>query len=199
MTSLEHRRSAWREQWEARHSASGGVLGPAAAVLIENEHFLPRQGRALDLACGSGRNALWLAGQGLETHAWDWSASALRHLREAARQRGLAVATAERDVFAHPPAPCSFDVIVVSHFLDRGLAEPLMAALRPQGLLFYQTFTKERVGAGGPCNERFLLQPNELLHLFAALRILVYREEGQVGDVGRGFRNEALLVAQRAQ
>jgi tellurite methyltransferase len=186
-----------RERWEARHRNAPALPVFPARVLAENAHLLPRQGVALDLACGSGANALRLADAGLETHAWDWSPTALERVQESARDRGLSLITAEKDVVMTPPVPASFDVIVVAHFLDRELAAPLVAALRPGGLLFYQTFTQERIGGSGPTSERFLLRPNELLQLFAALRVLVYREEGCVGDVKRGFRNEALLVGQK--
>ncbi|MFU8833506.1 MAG: SAM-dependent methyltransferase, partial [Wenzhouxiangella sp.] len=65
------------------------------------------------------------------------------------------------------------------------------------GLLFYETFTREKVDDAGPSNPDFLLAPNELLHLFSPLRLLAYREEGVVGDAGRGLRNVAYLVGRR--
>jgi tellurite methyltransferase len=196
--SMQKPSTSRRERWEVRHRNATPLPGYPARVLTENAHLLPRQGVALDLACGSGANALGLADAGLETHGWDWSPTALERLRRAARDRGLAVVTAERDVVSAPPSPASFDVIVVAHFLERRLAAPLVAALRPKGLLFYQTFTRERVDGAGPTSECFLLRPNELLQLFAPLRILVYREEGRVGNLQRGLRNEALLVGQKA-
>jgi tellurite methyltransferase len=103
-----------------------------------------------------------------------------------------------RDVVACPPRAESFDVIVVSRFLERALAPALIAALRPAGLLFYQTFTQSTVGdPKGPMNPDYRLAPQELLRLFQPLRLRVYREEGSVGDTTRGWRNEALLVAQK--
>ena len=64
-------------------------------------------------------------------------------------------------------------------------------------MIFYQTFTKLRVTEGGPRNPHFLLEDNELLHLFAALKVRVYREEGLLGELDSGFRNEAMLIAQK--
>ena len=95
-----------------------------------------------------------------------------------------------------PPEADSFDVVVVSHFLERGLIQLLRQALRPQGLLFYQTFTQARVSERGPSNPEFRLRDNELLQLCNGMRILVYREEGLVGDLEQGFRDLALVVAQ---
>ena len=101
-------------------------------------------------------------------------------------------------MLVHPPDPDSFDVICVGHFLERSLCPKIAAALRPGGLLFYQTFTEERVDDGGPGNPAFRLGCNELLRLFPDLVVRLYREEGRVGDMTRGFRNRAQLIAQRA-
>ena len=187
-----------REKWDSRYrEAREG--GPPARVLSENLHLLPRTGKALDVACGLGANALLLAEQGLETQAWDISEVAVARLRERAGALRLELRAAVRNVAARPPEPRSFDVIVVSRFLDRSLAPRLIEALRPGGLLFYQTYTLTRVDETGPSNPDYRLKDGELMTLFAPLRILVYREEGRAGDPKRGFRNEALLVAQKRE
>ena len=180
-------------KWDARYR--GSATAAATEVLVENRHLLPAVGEALDLACGLGGNALLLARHGLRTTAWDLSPVAIERL--AAEAEGLPLRAEVRDVLAAPPAAGSFDVIVVSRFLERDLCPLLMAALRPGGLLFYQTFTRDKAVPGGPSTPDFLLAENELLRLFEGLRLRVYREEGCLGDVTRGLRNEALLVAQR--
>ena len=177
-------------KWDNRYREAAGLPAPAP-VLEENRHLLPAAGRALDLGCGLGANALLLASLGLETWAWDLSGVAIGRLAEFARERGLAVHGEVRDVIARPPTPEQFDVIVCAHFLERELAPALMAALRPGGLLFYETWTRTRVDDIGPTSEGFRLADNELLALFRPLRLLVYREEGRVGDTSRGFRNKA--------
>lgn len=168
-----------------------------AKVLADNLHLLPVAGQALDLACGLGANALLLARHGLTTWAWDISPVAISRLDAAARAAGLTVHSEVRAVTARPPEPGRFDVIVVSRFLERSLAPALQAALRSGGLLFYQTFSKLRLSKDGPSDPAFLLDDNELLRLFPALKVRIYREEGQSGDITRGFRNEAMLVAQK--
>ena len=67
----------------------------------------------------------------------------------------MKIASQARDIIARPPPPSSFDVIVVSHFLDRRLAPAIAWALRPGGLLFYQTFAREAVTDQGPSNPEF--------------------------------------------
>jgi 2-polyprenyl-3-methyl-5-hydroxy-6-metoxy-1,4-benzoquinol methylase len=168
-----------------------------AKVLADNLHLLPVAGQALDLACGLGANALLLARHGLTTWAWDISPVAISRLDAAARAAGLTVHSEVRAVTARPPEPGRFDVIVVSRFLERSLAPALQAALRSGGLLFYQTFSKLRLSKDGPSNPAFLLDDNELLRLFPALKVRIYRDEGQSGDITRGVRNEAMLVAQK--
>ena len=185
-----------RHKWEQRYQAAA-ELPEACCVLREYRHLLPERGQALDLACGLGANALLLARHGLETHAWDISENALRQLRQHARRAGCEVFTQRRDVLAQPPEPESFEVICVCRFLERDLAPALCAALRPGGLLFYQTFTRTQVNPGGPANPAYLLADNELLSLFAGLRLLVYREEDRFGDLRQGWRDQALLIAAR--
>jgi len=170
----------------------------AAQVLWENRHLLPTSGDALDLACGLGANALLLAQAGLTVQAWDSSSVAIDALQSRVLAERLPVQTSVRNVDEQPPAPASFDVIVVSYFLQRSLAPALCAALRPDGLLFYQTFVKDKVLQKGPTNPDFLLTENELLTLFAPLRLRVYHEAGVLGDTTQGLRNEALFVGQKA-
>ena len=102
-----------RREPESRAPARG--LPPPAEVLAQNRHLLPASGRALDLASGRGANALCLARRGgLAVSAWDNSAPALATLAFTARQHALYIACQRRDISRRPPAPDSFDVIVVS-------------------------------------------------------------------------------------
>lgn len=187
-----------RDKWNERYRSAESVPGQPARVLAEFEHLLPRRGTALDLACGLGANALLLARRGLDTFAWDLSDEAIGKLQATAEAEGLPLHAAVRDVAGSPPGPQSLDVIVVAHFLERPLAPALLAALRPGGLLYFQTFTRSYVNPAGPAQAVFRLADNELLSLFPSLRILAYREEGTVGDTSRGFRDEAMLVGMKA-
>ncbi len=187
--------NADRKRWEARYRHGEGIIPPPAGVLADNAHLLPERGRALDLACGRGGNALFLARRGLAVTAWDFAPAALAPLAEGAAAEGLELTAQARDVLAEPPPAGAFEVIVVANFLDRALAPALAGALAPGGVLFYETFAREGLAEGGPSNPDFLLRPGELLTLFAGLRPLVYRDEGRVGDASRGLRGRARLVA----
>jgi len=185
-----------KAKWNERYRAATGER-QASRVLKENLHLLPDNGRALDLACGLGGNAILLAQQGLHVDAWDIADVPIAALQDAALERQLSIQAEVRDVEANPPGPETFDVIVVSHFLDRDIIPALIQALKPGGLIYYQTFTRQCVSDRGPQRAEFRLADQELLQLFSGLHILFYREEGCVGDVQQGFRDEAMLIGRK--
>ena len=188
------------DKWNARYKLreqTEALTNTAPAYLLQKyQHLLPRSGKALDLASGLGANALFLAQHNLETHAWDISSVAIEKLNSKANSLNLNIKTEVRDVVAKPPEEKSFDVIIVCHFLERKIMPNIISALRQNGLLFYQTFTKARVQDTGPSNENYRLGKNELLRLCENLDVIVYREEDLIGDTASGFRNQALFIGQ---
>lgn len=171
-------------KWNSRYAYSGSPVPPPAAVLSQGERWLPRREvgsegsgvegqrtehlRALDLACGRGANAHWLAKHGFNVSAWDISEAVVEEIRQ--RWPQLIHDVSVRDVVSSPPEPASFDVIVVSRFLDRGLCPAIQSALKPGGVLYYQTFTH------GLSNKDYLLKSGELPVLFSGLEVLAYDE-----------------------
>jgi 2-polyprenyl-3-methyl-5-hydroxy-6-metoxy-1,4-benzoquinol methylase len=188
-----------QQKWDRIYSDSSHSENdpPAVRVVMENLHLLPSSGKGLELACGLAANSFAIAACGIEMEAWDISAVAVERVNQRAAQSGVSVSASARDVVTHPPAKGEYDVVVVSHFLDRTIVPAIITALKPGGLLFYQTFTQIRVVESGPKTDEWRLAEGELLTLFAALQLRVYREEGVVGDTRKGLRNEALLVAQK--
>ena len=186
-----------KEKWNERYRTRPGDR-QASRVLRDNLHLLPGGGRALDLACGAGGNAILLAEQGLKVDAWDIADVPIATLQAVASKRQLPVEARVRNVEENPPGPGTFDVIVVSYFLDRDLIPDIIRALKPGGLIYYQTFTRQCVSDRGPRCAEFRLADQELLHLFSGLQVLFYREEGRVGNLQKGFRDEAMLVGRKA-
>jgi tellurite methyltransferase len=182
--------------WDQRHREAEGP-GDVASVVKENLHLLPAGGTALDLACGRGANALLLAERGFRVAAWDQSPVAIERLRQSASEKGFQIDSEVRDVVAHPPLQERFDLIVVSFFLERVLAPTLIGALRPGGVLFYQTYSKDAVSGEGPKNPLYRLDDNELLTLFSPLKVRFYREEGKVGNTAGGDRNLAMFIGEK--
>lgn len=153
-------------------------MSDPSAWLTSHRHLLPAVGDALDLACGSGRNSVWLAEQGFKALAVDRNAEALDALSRGAAQRGLSIHTQVVDLENGEPflTPDTFDLIVVMHYLHRPLFPQLVRALRPGGVLVYETFTRAQAARGKPTNPAFLLEPGELLTIVRPLEILASRE-----------------------
>jgi 2-polyprenyl-3-methyl-5-hydroxy-6-metoxy-1,4-benzoquinol methylase len=168
----------------------------ASDVLIENAYLLPDTGTALDLACGLGGNALFLAQQHLAVTAWDISSIAIAKLTAYAEGQGLNINACQQNITPLSLAKSSYDVISVSRFLDRTLSDAIIGALKPGGLLFYQTFTKEKTSGQGPKNPTFMLDRNEILRLFSPLAVVFYRENSFCGNLQKGLRDEAQFVGQ---
>ena len=111
-----------RDRWQQRYLDADGGAPMACAVLLEHACLLPPEGRALDLACGRGGNALYLARHGLSTEAWDYAPAAVDGLNALAAKQRLDLTALQRDVEKRPPEPDSFDVIAVRNFLCRPIA-----------------------------------------------------------------------------
>lgn len=187
----------WNNIYSTQDQTKSQLEIKAANVLQEHAFLLPKSGLALDLACGLGANAIFLANHGLDCHAWDISQTAIEKLQAYCSKNKISIKTEVRDIEQQPPAANSFDVISVSYYLERAIVKDIIAALKPSGLLFYQTFISEKVSATGPSNPQYRLQPNELLALFSPLHVLAFQEHGTVGNVKKGLRDVATLVAQK--
>lgn len=135
-------------------------------------------GTVLDVACGSGRHTTFFADKGLSVTALDRDLSRLGDLRDhpnvTAVEADLESATPWR------PAPDSWDTIVVTNYLWRPLLPLLVTALRPDGVLIYETFATGNEALGKPSNPDFLLQPGELLAAVQDRLIVIAYEHGEV-------------------
>jgi 2-polyprenyl-3-methyl-5-hydroxy-6-metoxy-1,4-benzoquinol methylase len=184
------------DKWDKIYQSDVSPREPAS-VLADNLFLLPQKGAALDLACGLGANALVLAKQGLTTEAWDISAIALRRLQQQSDAHALPIKTFTREITPDSFTSSYFDVIVVSRFLDRSICNAIMESLKPNGLLFYQTYTRHKTSDLGPKKPLFLLAENELLQIFSPLTRVYYRENAGLGMIQQGLRNEAQFIGQK--
>jgi SAM-dependent methyltransferase len=133
-------------------------------------------GRALDLACGRGRNALYLASLGLHVLAVDRDVDALEPLRG---HKGVIPLKADLEGGAWPLPGLRFDAVVVTRYLHRPILADVVAAVDEGGLLLYETFMRGQEALGKPTNPDFLLEPGELLRACAGLKVVAF-EEGPV-------------------
>jgi tellurite methyltransferase len=154
-----------------------GSHGPSSWI-VANADLLPPAGRALDVACGSGRNAMLLAAAGLEVRAVDRDAAQIATLERLAARMGWRVDAAVENVEAEGVSlgEEAFDIVLVFRFLHRPLFPALIRALRPGGVLFYETFTRAQALRGKPTNPNFLLEPGELIERVAPLEVVRQRE-----------------------
>jgi SAM-dependent methyltransferase len=164
---------------------------------------LPK-GRALDVACGGGRHALYLASHGFQVEAIDRDSEALSRLAATARERHLPDLTVktvdlERTTEQRPEFPDNtYNVVVVSFYLHRPLFPWIIDALKPHGVLLYETFTIDNYFRHHhPRRWEFCLAHNELLRLTSTLRVLSYDEGEHDGGHGREPVFTAQLVAQK--
>ena len=164
-----------REKWNYHYKTLKDI-GSVADVLKENVSLLPSDGVALDIACGTGVNSLFLESLGMEVRAWDFSKTAIEAIK------GLL--TSDEKIFPEEIEISSssfdthqFDLILCCHYLDRAIARAIYNATAPGGLIIYQTFTSERRFDVGPSNPEFLLHYRELFFLVRECEILCYREQ----------------------
>jgi len=168
--------------WDKRyrlgeHAASDLHAGPTP--LVVNTASGLRPGKALDLACGAGRNAIWLAEHSWEVTAVDGAPSAIEILQARARERSLkieaVVADLENDEFKIEPS--RWDLVLMCYYLQRNLFEPAKRGVAPGGVLIAIVHMNEPGEADGP----FRLRPGQLAQYFAGWEILHLRE-GKADD-----------------
>jgi len=175
LTSINFSPHPHRQLWDTRYREAY-TPGLASTLLQRWVRQLP-PGRALDVACGAGRNALLLAEHGWRVLGVDISPVALHRAQNAARMRDLHVDLLAANLEDWPLPSAAFDLVCVFRFLDRSLCPRLTAAVKPGGVLMYETFTVAQHNyEGGPRSDAMLLQPGELPTLFAELDVLDYTE-----------------------
>ena len=170
-----------RDRWNERYAQPGRDWLPESPSewLVAHSALLAGGGRALDVACGDGRNALYLAQLGYMVDAIDVSDVAIDALRTATAERGLTMTIAPRVVdLEREPLPAGpYDVIVMTNFLQRDLFEPLQEALSPGGLLVFETLARCHVDElGHSFNPAYLVEPGELPRAFARLEVVDHHE-----------------------
>jgi tellurite methyltransferase len=150
-----------------------------SALLIDHLPWLPT-GKALDLATGYGRNALYLASKGYAVEGFDLSEEAVAFCRREAARRGLPLEAQRVDLERHLLKNETYDLITCFYYLDRALFPQIKGALKRGGMAVYETFLiDQHERHGKPRRKEFCLARNELLSAFADLRLRLY-EEGEV-------------------
>ena len=164
--------------WDKRYETEAYIFGKEPVEFLrEHIDLLPR-GKALDIAMGEGRNAVFLAKNGFDVDGCDISEIAIRKAQELAKENNVKIHAFVADLEAYKLPKDAYDVIACFYYLQRDLVPQMEKALKPGGMIIYETYTIENWDRGleGPKNKDYLLKSNELLNLFKDLKIIYYRE-----------------------
>jgi len=157
-------------------------------AIFESQRWDVPPGRALDIACGSGRHALFLAERGFEVTAVDISPVALARGAERARKKSLSISWQQADLENCTLEAATYGLIVNIDYLQRSLLPVIKAALKVGGFVIFETYLIDQQTIGHPKNPNYLLQHNELLESFRDFRVLYYREGKLINNGERAFR-----------
>jgi SAM-dependent methyltransferase len=184
-----------RSRWDERYKDGDWAdIDEPATILKDAEAWLNPPGLALDVACGAGRNALHLARRSFSVVAVDISWEGLQRLAQRVRAERLDIHPVHADLEQFPLPAAHFDVIVNTRFLLRSLFPKIRRALKPGGLLLFETFNVDELDVlGGDIRREFALERGELQAAFADFEVLLY-EEG-VFERREGERGLARMVA----
>ncbi len=155
------------------------MLEAPSPWVIAHAPLIRPGGRVLDLACGSGRHAIWLAQQGYQVDAIDRDALVLAGLADILNIHVHVADLETNDAYAFTH---HYDGIIVSRYLYRPLLKALATILNPNGVLIYETFMLGNERFGKPSNPDFLLLPDELLEVYSPLLKVVAFEQGEVSQ-----------------
>ncbi|MDH3498917.1 MAG: methyltransferase domain-containing protein [Acidimicrobiia bacterium] len=163
-------------KWDERYSSSDYRPRDVPSPFLESSAPLIPVGRALVLAAGTGRNALWLAEHGFYVDAVDISAVAVAKGKEAAEARGLSVRWIAADLDEFEINPGTYGLVTMVRYVNRALWRNVVSALTPDGWLLMEQHLRTYLDVDGPPGDEFRVAPGELLTSFADLRIVRYVE-----------------------
>lgn len=181
-----------RDKWDAKYRAGSHRSSRVSPFLQSLDDVLPKTGRALDVAGGAGRNALWLAARGLDVTIADVSKEGLAIANERASAAGLSVETLLVDLEEEPFPAGPWDLIVSVCFLQRSLFSVYPDVLAPGGLLVFLQPTVVNLERHEKPPRPFLLEEGEAASLVSGLTV-VSLSEGWTED----GHHEARVLARR--
>ena len=186
-----------QRRWDQRFRGKDFTFGKKANPFLRRHISLLTKGKALDLASGEGRNAVFLAQHGFDVQAVDISEMGQRKARKLAKEMGIKINTFVADLDNYEIEKEKYDLITNFYFLNRSLIPKIKRGLKKGGTVIFETYLLEhrKLHTGGPKDPRYFLKPNELLSLFKGFRILLYREGIFKEDTKR--KAIASLIAQK--
>lgn len=189
---MDKSKESWDHRWQEKSVAP---LEPDP-WLRRALPWLPGTGKVLDIACGRGRNALYLAERGFLITGIDISQTGLSLLRQEAKKNSLHLELQQTDLELAEDLPAGpFDIILNFFYLQRSLFPCIKRVLSPGGIAVIRTFSIAGGFPAGPSDPAFHLQPHELLEIFSGWEILLHEEGVEQARNGGGL---AGIVARKA-
>ena len=184
---------AAREKWDRRYGAQAFDPHLEPIPFLRDHLDLSTEGRALCLAAGNGRNAVYLAERGFQVDAVDISAAGLRLCRLLAETRGVTLRPILADLEDWPMGEHKYDLITKFYYYQPQLFERIRSALRPGGRLMFQTFSQGQLAfPRGPRNPDHLAKPEDILPRIRGLRLRFYEDRILGPDGGASSGEEAV-------
>ncbi len=180
-----------KEKWNKKYRNPDHIPSTEPVEwLAEQSAYLAGSGRALDLAMGEGRNAVFVAERGYDVLGVDVSEAGVEKARDLAREQQTSINAACADLDDFQIEKNAFDLILCFYFLDRRLFSEIRAGLRPGGLVYFETFNAGHLKYTS-FKKEWVLGDRELLREFEGFKILKYRE------VDRDEKSYSSLVARK--
>jgi SAM-dependent methyltransferase len=186
-----------QKRWDERFGEKEFAFGKEANPFLKRHIGFLARGKALDIATGEGRNAIFLAQHGFDVDAVDISKMGLKKAQKLAKQIGVRIHTLRADLDTYKIKEGRYDLIANFYFLKRSLIPKIKKGLKRGGKVIFETYILEHrnLATSGPKEAKYFLKSNELLRLFNGFRVLHYRE----GVFREGGRRKAIasLIAEK--
>lgn len=169
-----------KERWEEKYKK--GWKSSLHKTLLDF-YSLAKVGRALELACGTGENALFLASKGFLVDAIDISCYAIEIAKREAKARNLEVNFLCADLDDYQLLENTYDLVINFYYLNRDMCPKIVKALKLGGILIFETYNQKHTLVKKDFNPKYLLKDGELLELFKELEVIYYKEDFNISTL----------------
>jgi len=176
---MQHDVERWNRKYRAGNPNPDFAPDP---LLTSHAHLLDGKGAALDLACGVGHNAIFLARRGYDVMAVDGSEIGLNYCRAAIRNTSLRIRLVAADLERIALPRDYFDVVLVVRYLYRPLVAQIKSTLKPGGIIIYKTFNTNHLREKPDFKREYLLQHGELREWFSDYDVMATNDSPQLDD-----------------
>ncbi len=185
-----------KNRWNKRYNTGEYLYGKEPLKFLKEKLTILVRGKALVMAMGEGRNAVFLAGNGFDVDGCDVSEKAIEKARLFSQESGVMLNAFVADLEEYKIPVNTYDLITCFYYTQRDLIPQIKAGLKKGGMVMVETYSMDQLNYGknapGPKNPAYLLKHNELLDFFRDFRILYYRE-GEIAEM----KSVVSLIAQK--